>query len=147
MNRIILALLMSLFMAACAPDAERAAPAPIVGPNVELVNGLMAAFNDHDAEAMRAFWSPDVTWVEISGDQSSIVTSTAQILYEETKAYFEAFPSVQSSLESIAVNGNYVTAVERPVWEENGERKSQASVVVYEIDNGKVVRFWYYPPQ
>ena len=47
----------------------------------------------------------------------------------------------------LAVNGAFVTAVERPVWEEAGERKSQASVVVYEIIDGKVKRFWYYPPQ
>ena len=52
-----------------------------------------------------------------------------------------------SSLENITVNGNYVTAVERPVWQEAGERMSQSSIVVYEIIDGKVKRFWYYPPQ
>ncbi|MEO1137781.1 MAG: nuclear transport factor 2 family protein, partial [Pseudomonadota bacterium] len=55
-----------LFLAACAPDAERAAPAPAVGDNVEVVTGLMAAFNDHDADTMREFWHPDVTWIELS---------------------------------------------------------------------------------
>jgi hypothetical protein len=134
-------------VAACSPDAERNSPPPAVGDNVEVVNGVMAAFNAHDADKMLDYWHSDVTWIELSGAQSSTVTTSAQQLHDEMVAYFEAYPTVKSSLENIAVNGNFVTAVERPVWEEGGERKSQASVVVYEIIDGKVKRFWYYPPQ
>ncbi len=137
----------AFFLVACSPDAERTVPPPAAGDNVEVVNGLMAAFNDHDADRMREFWHPDVVWIELAGAQASAVTTSAQQLYEELVAYFEAYPSVSSSLENVSVNGNFVTAIERPVWEEGGERKSQASVVVYEIIDGKVKRFWYYPPQ
>ena len=133
--------------AACAPDAERAAPVPASGEKVDVVTGLMAAFNAHDADKMREFWHSDVTWIELSGQQASAVTSSAAQLHTELIAYFEAYPAVSSSLDNIAVNGNFVTAIERPVWEEAGERKSQASVVVYEIIDGKVKRFWYFPPQ
>jgi len=143
----ILAFVAVLFVAACSPDAERSAPKPPVGEKVEVVAGLMAAFNDHDAERMRAFWHSDVTWIEISGQQASVVTSSAAQLYSELVTYFDAYPSVSSSLENISVNGNFVTATERPVWEEGGERQSQASIVVYEIIDGKVKRFWYFPPQ
>lgn len=136
-----------LAAAACSPDAERAEPPAATGEAVKVVTGLMAAFNEHDADKMRTFWHDDVAWVELSGNQSSVVTSSAQQLYDETVAYFEAFPHVQSSLENLSVNGNYVTGVERPVWEQDGERKSQASVVVYEVIDGKVKRFWYFPPQ
>jgi hypothetical protein len=138
---------MIFFVAACSPDAERAQQPEPSGEAVKVVNGLMEAFNEHDAAKMREYWSSDVTWFEVSGDQASIVTSSALQLYNELVVYFEAYPSVRSSLENITVNGNYVTAIERPVWEEDGERKTQASVVVYEIVNGKVKRFWYYPPQ
>ena len=137
----------AFFLIACSPDAERHAPEMASGDNVEIVNGLMAAFNAHDADKMRSYWTSDVTWIELSGQQASVVTSSAAQLHTELIAYFEAYPSVSSSLEHISVNGNFVTAVERPVWEEGGERKSQASVVVYEIIDGKVKRFWYYPPQ
>ena len=138
---------LAVVLAACSPDAERVADEPATGPEVEVVLGLMEAFNNHDADAMRSYWAPDVTWIELSGDETTVVTSSAVQLYKETRAYFDAFPTVQSGLENIAVNGNYVSAIERPVWEQDGERKSQASVVVYEIENGKVQRFWYYPPQ
>lgn len=142
-----LAFAMLFLAAACAPDAERAEPVKPAGAAVETVNGLMAAFNAHDPDRMRAYWRDDVTWVEVTGNQSSVVTSSADQLYGELVAYFKAYPSVSSSLENISVNGNFVTAIERPVWEEDGERKSQASVVVYEIIDGRVRRFWYFPPQ
>ncbi len=147
MRRFASVFFSALFFIACAPDAERNTPPPAAGDNVNVVNGLMAAFNAHDADKMRDYWHPDVTWIELSGEQASKVTTSAQQLHGELVAYFEAYPTVSSSLESIIVNGNFVTAVERPVWEEAGERKSQASVVVYEIIDGRVKRFWYYPPQ
>lgn len=147
MRRIAIVILSVFCLAACSPDAERTAPPPAAGDNVNVVNGLMEAFNDHDADKMRGYWHPDVTWIELSGEQASLVTTSATQLHDELVAYFEAYPSVSSSLENITVNGNFVTAVERPVWKEGGERKSQSSVVVYEIIDGKVKRFWYYPPQ
>lgn len=147
MRRIFSIIGCFVFLAACSPDAERAAPQAATGDGVDVVNGLMRAFNDHDADAMRAFWHSDVTWIELSGQQASVVTSSAAQLHTELIAYFETYPKVSSSLENITVNGNYVTAIERPVWEEGGERKSQASVVIYEIVDAKVKRFWYFPPQ
>jgi hypothetical protein len=134
-------------LVACAPDAERAVIPEPPSEAIDAVNGLMAAFNEHDPDEMRTFWLPDVTWIEITGNQSSIVTTSADQLYEELVAYFKAYPSVSSSLENISARGNYVMAVERPVWEENGERKTNASIVVYEVIEGKVRRFWYFPPQ
>ncbi|WP_411818019.1 nuclear transport factor 2 family protein [Hyphococcus sp. DH-69] len=147
MRRLLAIFACLIFVTACSPDAERAAPVPAAGPKVEVVTGLMAAFNAHDADKMREYWHSDVTWIEITGQQSSVVTSTAAQLHTELIAYFEAYPSVSSKLDNISVNGNFVTAIERPVWEVAGERKSQASVVVYEIIDGKVKRFWYFPPQ
>lgn len=143
----LLFLLLFWLSAACAPDAERAEPIEPSGEAAAAVNGLMAAFNAHDPDKMREYWRDDVTWIEIAGVQASVVTSSADQLHDELVAYFEAYPSVSSSLETISVNGNYVTAIERPVWEEDGERMSQASVVVYEVIDGKVKRFWYFPSQ
>ncbi|MBT8473031.1 MAG: nuclear transport factor 2 family protein [Marinicaulis sp.] len=137
-----------LFLAAaCAPDAERAAEPGPSGPNIEVVKALMDAFNDHDPDEMRKYWHHDVTWVEITGDRSSVVTTSAEQLHAELVAYFEAYPSVSSTLEQISANGEYVSGVEHPVWEQDGERKTQRSNVVYQIVDGKVKRFWYFPPQ
>ncbi|MEM9494637.1 MAG: nuclear transport factor 2 family protein [Pseudomonadota bacterium] len=139
---------LALGAASCAPDAERAeaAVAPS-GEAADVVTGLMQAFNDHDPEKMRTFWHEDVVWYEISGGATAVITSDAQQLYDELVVYFKTFPSVSSSIDGVAVNGRFVSAIERPVWEEDGERQTQASNVVYEIVDGKVKRFWYYPPQ
>ncbi len=147
MMRILVAISCLVLIVSCAPDAERSTAQPASGAGVDVVNGLMAAFNEHDPDKMREFWHSDVTWLEVSGERTSVVTSSAAQLHMELVAYFDSFSSVSASLDNISVNGNYVTAVERPVWEEAGERKSQASVVVYEILDGKVKRFWYFPPQ
>ena len=146
MKTLIIAVVAAL-AAACAPDAERAQPALPSGEGAATVISLVDACNDHDPDLMRGFWREDVTWVEVSGEGASVITSSADQLYEELVLYFERFPSVRSSLENIAVNGSYVSAIERSVWEEDGERKSQASFVVYEIQDGRVKRFWYFPPQ
>ncbi len=111
MRRIATLVLSVFFLAACSPDAERTAPPPAAGDNVNVVNGLMEAFNDHDADRMRDYWHPDVTWIELSGQQASPVTTSAAQLHDELVVYFETYPSVSSSLENIAVNGNFVTAV------------------------------------
>ena len=137
----------ALALAACAPDAERNQSALASGPQVAAVNGLMKAFNDHNPDKMRTYWHDDVTWIEITGNGASVVTESAEQLYDELVVYFEAYPEVSSSLESISINGDYLTAIERPVWTEGGVKKSQGSIVVYEFEDGKVRRFWYYPPQ
>jgi len=147
MLRLLMMIVCLTGLLACAPDAERSETPAASGEGVEIVIDLMAAFNAHDADKMREYWHSDVTWFEVSGDQSSVITSSASQLYTELVDYFESYPTVSASLENISVNGNYVSAIERPVWEEAGERKSQASVVVYEITDGKVKRFWYFPPQ
>ena len=147
MRNILFGLVAAMAILGCAPDAERAAPPPPVGEGAEVVAGLMKAFNDHDPDAMRSFWHDDVTWIEVSGADSAAITSSAQQLYDELVVYFKSNPTVSSSLDGVAVNGRFVSAVERPVWEQDGERKTQASNVVYEVIDGKVKRFWYFPPQ
>ena len=144
--RIVL-LLAILGLWACAPDAERIRPTQAAGPHIDAVTGLMAAFNDHDADKMREYWHDDVTWIEVTGNGVSVVTESAEQLHNELLVYFESYPEVSASLESISVNGDYLTAIERPEWQEGGVKKTQASIVIYEFDAGKVKRFWYYPPQ
>ncbi|MCA8889281.1 MAG: nuclear transport factor 2 family protein [Parvularculaceae bacterium] len=116
-----------------------------VDPNVVIVQNLMKAYNAHDVDAMRGFFHDDVGWYEVYGGTITPVTLSAADLAGELETYFATFPNVTSSLENPTVSGNYVTAVEKPVWEVDGKRKSQSSIVVYEITDGKVKRFWYFP--
>ena len=48
----------------------------------------------------------------------------------------------------IKVSGRYVTVRERASWtSKSGEKRSQASLAVYEIRDGLVARVWYYPAE
>ena len=138
-------ILLCVLTAACSPDAERHAPTPVAGPEVETVQALMVAFNAHDADKMREYWADDLVWVELSGDQSSIITTSADQLHQEMVGYFKAFPSVASKVSSISTNGRFLSAVEETTWDDGGEPQRQSAIVVYEIEDQKVVRFWYYP--
>ena len=138
--RSIFFAVMCLFLAACSPDAERAKAPVAAGDEVQVVNGLMAAFNDHDADKMRSYWHDDVTWVEITGNQSSVVTASAEQLYNELIAYN---PSVSSSLESITVNGKYVSAVEARTGP-NG--KAKLPMLCMKSLTARSKGFWYFPP-
>lgn len=137
----------SCFILIAACNVGENAPALKAGPEVDVVKALTAAFNAHDPDKMRSYWSDDVTWFDLAGDEMWVITTNADELYQELVSYFEVYPDVSSTLESIAINGNYVTAIERPVWKSKGVEQSQASIVVYEVIDGKVKRFWYYPPQ
>lgn len=141
----ILAILGFAFTVACERADDPGVSA--VDPNVVVVQGLMKAYNAHDVDAMRAFFHDDVGWYEVYGGTITPVTQSAADLAAELETYFATFPNVSSSLENPTVSGNYVTAVEKPVWEVDGKRKSLTSVVVYEITDGKVKRFWYFPSQ
>lgn len=147
MKNLVFGSFIMVALTACAPDAERTREARPAGQNVQIVSGLMDAFNDHDPDKMREYWHPDIQWVEIVGEQATVITSDAETLHRELVAYFESYPSVKSSLSAIAQNGAFVSAIETPVWSEGGERKSQSSLVVYEIAGGAVRRFWYFPTQ
>ena len=127
----------------CAPQAP--GPAPETGP-VAVIEALTEAFNAHDPAAMRQFWHEDVQWLDPVGTDMPVLYTSAEALQTDMGRYFESLPDVSVELESISTTGNWVTAIERPSWTDGeGNRKSQAAIAVYEVIDGKVKRFWYFP--
>lgn len=110
----------------------------------EVVERYMAAYNDHDVEAMLELVHPDVQWLTIDGDRIRVETDGADDLAEAMRGYFEAVPSTRSSIESLMVSGKRVSVRERAHWESSGQSRSQAALSVYEIDDGRIVRVWYF---
>ncbi len=103
------------------------------------------AFNRHDVAAMIAQAAPDVRWHSLAGD--SLVTETVgrAALERELTSCFRSYPTVRSTRSVVSSNGPYVAGRELVQWEQNGVRKSQASLRVYEIRDSRVRRVWYYP--
>ena len=113
----------------------------------ELLTALSTAFNARDTDQMRALWHDDVVWIELAGDQASVITKDAGALQEQLESYFQSFPSVKVAYHDITVNGRYITAIETVNWNDGDTPREQASNVVYEVVDAKVQRFWYLPAQ
>lgn len=121
-----------------APDAPEPDPKPVV-------ERFLEAFNRHDVEAMLALAHPDVQWLSVNGDRISVETSGHEALRESMTKYFVSLPSAAASHERTMSAGPYVTVVERARWKGDKGERSQAALAVYEVQEGKVRRVWYYP--
>ncbi len=109
------------------------------------IREFVAAYNAHDVAAMLAFCAPDVRWMIVSADKLSVETSGAEKLAESMRSHFRSLPSTRSELRSVAVSGSFVTAIEQAIWESKGQKRTQCSVSVYELREGKIQNVWYFP--
>ena len=94
---------------------------------------------------MMALADDAIVWLAVEGDSTTVMTNGTEALREEMKGYFGPNASPKSAVEILKSHGNFVTALERAYWMQDGEEKSQASFAVYEVTEGKVRRVWYYP--
>jgi hypothetical protein len=140
------ALLLALF--ACARSRAESSGLAISGTATAAESAVLRyveAFNRHDVAAMIAQAAPDIRWHALVGD--SLVTETVgqAALERELTSYFRSYPTVRSTIGVLSSNGPYVAGRELVQWEQQGAGKSQASLSVYEIRDGRVRRVWYYP--
>ncbi len=112
----------------------------------QVVERFLEAFNSHDVEAMLALAHPDVQWLTVDGDKISVDTAGQAALRDSMKSYFASLPTVRSTFESTMVAGPYVTVVERARWQGKSGERTQAALAVYQVQEGKVRRVWYYQP-
>ena len=129
-------ILLTLVMAQAAAAADK--------PD-KLVREFVAAFNAHDVDRMLTSCAPDVRWMNLAADKLTVETSGTEKLAESMRGYFRRVPSARSELRGVVVSGNFVTAVERATWESKGQERTQCSVSVYEVREGKVHSVWYFP--
>lgn len=118
--------------------AQTAEPLPLVEKFIE-------AFNRHDVDAMAALTDPGVQWLSVNGDKISVETSGQDALRGSMKSYFASIPTAKSKIERSMVAGHFVTVWERATWQAKSGEKSQSSLAVYELKEGKILRVWYYP--
>lgn len=113
----------------------------------EIIERYMAAYNDHDVEAMLELVHPEIQWLSVDGNRVSVETDGAEALAEAMRGYFETVPSTRSSIEMMMVSGNRVSVRERAHWKLSGQAYSQAVLTVYELVDGRIRRVWYFPAE
>lgn len=109
-----------------------------------VVERYMAAYNDHDVEAMLELVDADVQWLSIDGDRIRVEAEGAAALGEAMRGYFESMPSTRSEIETMMISGNRVSVREIARWRVGDEWREQAALSVYQIADGRIRRVWYF---
>lgn len=125
-------------------------PAVAASSETEVVQEFVAAFNAQDVERMLAVAHEDIEWfyLESGGVEGGSIhreTSGKAELRKAMTDYFASCPSCRSSIEIGNVHGAYLSVLETASWRVEGEERSQSSLAVYRIEDGKVRSVWYYP--
>jgi hypothetical protein len=115
------------------------------GENADPVERFVSAFNQHDVNGMIELTTPDVRWMSVSGKQISIEASTHAELSAAMTGYFESTPGARAEIGSISESGQFVHTLERAFWLADGAERSQCSMAVYELLDGKIQNVWYFP--
>ena len=146
-DRIAIPLLTVLLVAAlgCAQAEQEAQPVASELPAP--IRGLMEAYNAHDAAAMLEYVTGDVEWLSVAGAEISVEARGRANLAGGMIEYFAELPSARAEIERFLVAGSLVTVVERAYWKVEDAEHSQASLAVYELQDDKIRRVWYYPAE
>jgi hypothetical protein len=124
-------------IAAVAADAPES-PVQVVLTHVEV-------FNRHDADALAQRVSEDFIWYTVTSDATKIESQGREKFREGMKGYFKSVPDVSSKLEGVTAAGPFVSFRETATWTSKTGKRSLASIGIYEIRDGLIVRAWYYP--
>jgi len=111
---------------------------------VALTQEFIEAFNKRKIEKMMSLVAPNIKWMTIAGDKIRTETDGGAQLQSFLESYFKICPSCRSEIKNLSQTGNRVTLTERATWQTATGAKSNESIAVYEFDNGKIVRVFYY---
>lgn len=107
----------------------------------KVITDYFDTYNNHQVDSLMIMVSSDFKMYSVSHDTTTLDINGKEALRKWLSGYFNDLPNVSSSTSGINVSGNYVSFIETAHW---GENKSQSSLAVYEIENGKIRRVWYY---
>jgi ketosteroid isomerase-like protein len=148
-----LALLLSLSLGAALAEKpeKRAAAAPAVSSApaadspLPVVQKFYDALNRHDVEAALAQIHPDIQWMTINGDQIiSHFTGHAAVRDVLAKT-LGTYRGLRKTIDQSIIEGPLVSVVERGQWKgRNGGELKQSTLVVYHVEDGKILHVWIY---
>lgn len=110
---------------------------------IDVLNTQIAAFNAQDVEAMTENLTDDFIWNSVMKDTTMPETIGVDAFKEAMIGYFSHFEEVQSKIVEYVVSGNVISFKEEVSWKSDKGIKSQSSIGVYLIEEGKISRAWY----
>ncbi len=142
-----LALSLALLLSLAGTDA-RAQAAPASADPLAVAQRFVEGFNRHDPGAMIAQAAPEVQWLSVAGDRIIPEASGQTALRDWMAKYLSVYPTMRKTVEQSIVHAPFVSALERDRWKgKDGSERTQAGLVVYQVEDGKIQRVWRYPLQ
>lgn len=110
----------------------------------DIVRQLLAAYNDHDVDAMLEVFAGDVRWLSVAGPVISIESEGQADIAAAMHSYFKSRPTTQSEIRDLSTAGPFVTALEEAYRIVDGKKRGQCAISVYEIREQKIQNVWYF---
>jgi ketosteroid isomerase-like protein len=131
-------------LAAKKPAAPPAAATEDKDSPLPVVQKFYDALNRHDTEAALAQIHPDVQWMTVNGDQIIGNAAGHAAVRDVLSKTLGSYPNLRKTIDQSIIEGPLVSVVERSQWKgRNGELK-QATLVVYHVEDGKILHAWIY---
>ena len=131
-----------------AATGARAQTAPSPADPLAVAKLFVEGFNRHDPGAMIAQAAPEVQWLNVTGDRI-VPDATGQTALRDWMAkYLSVYPTMRKTIEQSMVHAPFVSVWERDRWKgKDGGERTQAQLVIYQVEEGKIQRIWRYPYQ
>jgi ketosteroid isomerase-like protein len=146
---LLLTLSLGSALAAKKPAPSPVAAAPAAASATEdsplpVVQKFYDALNRHDTEAALAQIHPDIQWLTVNGDQIIGNATGHAAVRDVLSKTLGSYPNLRRTIDQSIIEGPLVSVVERSQWKgRNGELK-QATLVVYHVEDGKILHAWIY---
>ncbi|MDX2141721.1 MAG: nuclear transport factor 2 family protein [Rhodospirillaceae bacterium] len=113
---------------------------------VKLVRRQRDAFTRKDVSALTADLADDYAWFRITEDGSAIKSASGKAeVAERMGTFFKTVPYTGSRVERAMTVGNYIVAEEQDTFDTPQGPRTQITLGVYEIKDGKFRRAWAFP--
>ncbi len=113
---------------------------------LDLVRRQRDAFTRKDIDAMTADLADDYAWFRIVEDGSAVKSASGKAeVAERMSAFFKTVPYTGSAVDRTMTVGNYIVAEEKDSFDTPQGPKTQITLGVYEITDGKLRKAWAFP--
>jgi hypothetical protein len=112
---------------------------------LRVFNDQVAAFNEGDVDRLTANVTEDFKWFSLTADTLLLEVAGKENFRQSMAYYFSAGRKSVSTIEQYAVDGERISFRE-VVSHQNkaGETVSSSAMGIYQIQNGKISRAWYF---
>jgi hypothetical protein len=106
---------------------------------------LLRVFNEGDVDRLTANVTEDFKWFSLTADTLLLEVAGKENFRQSMAYYFSAGRKSVSTIEQYAVDGERISFRE-VVSHQNkaGETVSSSAMGIYQIQNGKISRAWYF---